>query len=117
MSRGGTRPRSAAVLRPTSAGLYARRVWPEAVEDVQSRWRSRFGDTAVDDLLDALRRALTRPPLDAMNPLPWAPPEVHPPDGFRTQAVDGPPDDPADRPLGILLGQVLTAWTLVLERA
>lgn len=105
----------ATVVRPTPAGRYARRVWPRALEQVEVRWRARFGDAAIDGLLGALHGAADRPPLADMV-LPWAPPEIHPSDGFRTQLVDGPLDGAtAGRPLGVVLGQVLTAWTVELE--
>ncbi len=73
--KGGT------VLRPTRAGSYARRVWPRTVATVEQRWRDRFGNDAVESLCEAL--------LPLNGALPWAPPEVHASDGFRTHVVDG----------------------------
>jgi hypothetical protein len=95
------------VLRPTRAGRYARRLWPRALGDVDGRWRSRFGDGLIDGL-----RAALNPLVRAM---PWSPPEVNPSDGFRTRVVKGDTPDP-ERPLGVLLGQVLTYLTLEHER-
>ncbi len=94
------------VVRPTRAGIFARRLWPRTVADVEERWRRRFG-SAVDELRDALRSA----PTD----LPWSPPEVHASDGFRTRVVDGP-GDAVEVPLAALLGRALTAETLDHER-
>jgi hypothetical protein len=92
------------VLRPTRAGAYARRLWPRVVQDVEDRWRGRFGA----DVIDASRQAL----MAAVTPMPWSPPEVHPSDGFNTHViVDGGAVD-AERPLVVLLGQVLTAFTV-----
>jgi hypothetical protein len=99
------------VLRPTRAGVYARRLWPKAVAGVEQRWAARFGDKAVGSLADALQPVL----LPAAGQLPWAPPEVHASDGFRTHVADGPrASDPAS--FGGLMGQALTAMTLEHER-
>lgn len=48
--------------------------------------------------------------------MPWSPPEVHPADGFLTHVVDGSDAVDSDRPLVVLLGQVLTASTLDYEQ-
>jgi hypothetical protein len=91
------------VLRPTRAGAYARRLWPRALDNVEDRWRTRFGGEVVDMLRAALLAVVT--------PMPWAPPETHPSDGFHTQIVEGGDTVDAERPLVVLLGQVLTAYT------
>jgi hypothetical protein len=96
------------ILRPTRAGAYARRLWPRALHDVEDRWRARFGA----DVLKALRGAL----LPLTTPMPWAPPETHPSDGFWTHIVDGGDIVDPERPLVALLGQALTAFTLAHER-
>ena len=95
------------VVRPTGAGVLARRLWPRVVVRVEERWRSRFGGRAVDSLLEALQAAAARTSADRM---PWSPPEVHPSDGFYTHVVAGPRAGGA----GLLapLGQALTAFTL-----
>lgn len=97
------------VLRPTRAGTFARRRWPRAVAEVEDRWRSRFGG----DVIDGLRQAL----LAVATPMPWSPPESNPSDGFFTRIVGDRGVDPAgeERPLVVLLGQVLTALTLAHE--
>ncbi|HTZ23630.1 MAG TPA: hypothetical protein VMC83_06535 [Streptosporangiaceae bacterium] len=118
--------KGAVVLRPTRAGSYARRLWPQAVADVEQRWRSRFGDAAVGSLRDALLVAVT----PSAEQLPWAPPEVHPSDGLRSHVVSGTvvsgtvaSGTGADVtgadggvPFGALMGQALTALTLEHER-
>jgi hypothetical protein len=99
---------SATVVRPTRAGAYARRVWPRAIGQVESRWRARFGDEAID----ALRTALGGP----SSSLPWAVPEVAPSNGFVTRLVEDDTEasvvDAGDLPLGALLGRRLTAATV-----
>jgi hypothetical protein len=92
------------VLRPTRAGMYARRLWPRVLSGVEERWRTRFGSEVVETLRAAL--------LGPVTPMPWSPPEVHPSDGFRTHVVDGGDALDAERPLVALLGQMLTAFTL-----
>jgi hypothetical protein len=96
------------VLRPTRAGAYARRLWPLAVEDVEDRWRARFGV----DVIDGLGRAL----LPMATPMPWAPPETHPANGFGTRIIGGGDTVDRERPLVALLGQTLTALTLAHEQ-
>ncbi len=100
------------LVRPSPAGRYARRVWPEAVEAVHGRWRDRFGDDALDRLAAALDAT---PEHLASERLPWAPPVVGPADGFRTRVL--PTDRAADTqvPLVVRLGQVLAGRTLTAE--
>jgi hypothetical protein len=95
------------VVRPTRAGVYARKLWPQVVSGVEEQWRSRFGGEVINRLQDAL---VTLAPQ-----MPWSPPEVHPSDGFFTHVVVGEAVD-APRPLVALLGQTLTAFTLDHER-
>jgi hypothetical protein len=103
-SKRGIRPDT--VLRPTRAGEYARELWPETVADVEARWERRFGRQVVA----ALRTALA--PFDGA--LPWAPPEVRSPDGFRTRATSTVAD--RDGSLVVILGRTLTRLTLEHER-
>lgn len=91
-------------LRPTRGGSYARKLWPQVVAEVEERWRARFGGEAIDALAAALR-------IDP--PMPWAVPEVHPADGFRTHVVDG--GGGGDAPFIALASQRLVALTLDLE--
>jgi hypothetical protein len=96
--KGGT------IVRPTRAGVYARRLWPRVVADVEALWRARFGVEVIDALHGAL--------LALGEAMPWSPPEVHPSDGFRTHIVDGADTRDPVLPLVALLGQVLTSLTL-----
>jgi hypothetical protein len=95
------------VLRPTSAGSEARRLWPAVVARTEENWRRRFGSEVVDALNDAVRG-----PSDA----PWSPPEVHPTDGFFSHIVEGQPSGEG-RPLIVRLGQRLTSLTQATEEA
>jgi hypothetical protein len=113
------------VVRPTPDGSLARRMWPEILERVEHAWWERFGGDAVETVragLDGLGRKM-----------PWAPPEVHPSDGFWTHIRDADTasmsvtdemagtagkDKTRDtseetiRPLAAVLGQALTTLTL-----
>lgn len=114
----GVKPET--VLRPTRAGHWARRVWPEKLAEVDAAWRSRFGSRTLSGLEKALRgTGLVRP---------WGLPQVQPADGFRTHVrFDGTkaadqeartpaPGEPAgDPPLAARLAAVLTAVTLEVE--
>ncbi|MGH9105098.1 MAG: hypothetical protein ACRDZX_04535 [Acidimicrobiales bacterium] len=93
------------VVRPTRAGSYARRLFPQAVEAVEQRWRHRLGTTLIDEL----RAGLAGPAM------PWSPPEVHPSDGFLSHVVDADDEVVEDGPLVALLGQTLTAFTVEQE--
>jgi hypothetical protein len=96
--------RADTVLRPTRAGIAARKIWRAAIHTAESRWRERFGSEFVDGL---------RCELEALSiGMPWAPPQVSAAGGFRTHLVDSEsvPEEP-DRPLVVLLGQALTALT------
>ena len=106
-SQRGVKPDT--VVRPTRAGVSARRLWPAVVRRVEERWRTRFGADTVDGLRDAL--------LSRTRAMPWSPPEIHPSDGFRTVVLDGAGHQDPDRPLVALLGQVLTGFTVDHERA
>ena len=68
------------MLRPTRAGSYARRLWPRMIATVEERWRGRFGPQVVGPLREVLS------PLSGS--MPWAPPEVHPSDGFYTHVIE-----------------------------
>ncbi len=96
------------IVRPTRAGAFARRVWPDIVAQVEARWNERFGDSTMA----ALRAALGNNNAN----MPWSPPEVHPSDGFRTHVVDAPATKESDVPLVARLGQTLAALTVDYER-
>lgn len=96
------------LLRPTPAGAYARERWPLVIEEVEARWRRRFGDDAVDALAGAAS-------VRSNGGMPWAPAEVHPSDGFRTHVIGEKACDEAT-PVVASLGQTLTAMTIRNER-
>jgi hypothetical protein len=100
---------AATVLRPTRAGRFARRLWPQVIAETEQRWQNRFGAGPVGSLRQALR------PHAGL--LPYAPPEVHPSDGFRTSLIDGPATaEENEESLAGLLGQALTSLTAAHER-
>ncbi len=42
------------MIRPTRAALRAREIWPSVLDDVDERWRQRFGNAAVENLSASL---------------------------------------------------------------
>ncbi|HZT97664.1 MAG TPA: hypothetical protein VFB34_12590, partial [Chloroflexota bacterium] len=91
------------VLRPTRAGSHARRLWPAVIDEVERRWRDRFGHGTVEAVRDALERLA--------NHGPWSLPEIHASNGFFTNTTgEGVTDEP--RSTAALIGQALTALTL-----
>ncbi len=60
MRRWGYITRDAGVIRATPAGLRARAVWAPLPEEIEGRWRARFGDGAIDRVRAALARAFER---------------------------------------------------------
>jgi methyltransferase (TIGR00027 family) len=50
----GKTPRPDAIVRPTAAGSRARDTWRAVTEDVEARWRDRFGAHTIDALHAAL---------------------------------------------------------------
>ena len=100
--------RADTVLRPTRAGMDARRIWPAAVAEVENRWQHRFGA----DVIESIRRELA----GVGTAMPWAPPQVSPADGFRTAVLEGGAEtDPTEPPFVIRLAQTLTEFTLRAE--
>lgn len=117
-------------LRPTRAGAFARRVWPQVLDQVERAWASRLS-AALETLRAELVAAVDQD-------WPWAPPEVHPSDGFwthvwgteasRSSRRKGPtapepatasaraarpaPAGEQGMPLAALAGQVLTRCTV-----
>jgi DNA-binding MarR family transcriptional regulator len=106
------------VVRPTRAGRETQRLWPQIVDEVEARWETRFGRSAIDALrteLDAVAEALGRR-------WPDLPPVLGYGDGMRTHV-------PADEALtaaavghalatnlGARLSRVLVAFTVDYEQ-
>jgi hypothetical protein len=91
------------ILRPTRAGAYARRLWPHVMDDVATRWRSRFGSDTIEELHAALPAVVRS--------LRWSPPGVHPADGLRTHVIEGNIVDVVG-PFVARIGQALSTFTL-----
>jgi hypothetical protein len=96
------------MLYPTRAGVFARRIWPEVVDEVEARWRIRFGTDAIDGLHAALATHAFA--------MPWSPPDVHAADGFHTAVLDSEEPIGEPGPLVARVGQALTALTVEHER-
>jgi hypothetical protein len=99
-------------VRPTPAGRAAQELWPLVVDEMETRWRGRFGDGDSTELRDAARALVE--PLD--RDLPEYLPVVVGTTGMVAEVVERPrlgqpPDD-----LLALLAQALLAYTLEVER-
>jgi DNA-binding MarR family transcriptional regulator len=92
-------------LKP--GGRRAQEVWRPLAGEVEQRWRERFGDTAIDELRQALS-SVTDPALPLYLPvLGYA-------DGMRAGHVRGAPGAVAED-LAALLSQALLSYTLEYE--
>lgn len=105
------------IVEPTAAGAQARRLWEPLGVAVEERWRSRFGDALVDDLVGSLRAVAVAS--NAVG-LPHYLPVVEYGNGMRAEVeveVDGV-DDGGDEAedVSALLSQVLLRLTLDVER-
>jgi methyltransferase (TIGR00027 family) len=112
----GTRPRPDAIVRPTAAGSRARDAWRSATDEVERRWRHRFGAATIGALgrvVAGLDPALP----DCLPILGYGlfsgRPEPEPAADPRSPA----PADPAGLPLWALLSRVLLAFATEYERA
>lgn len=109
-------PQPAALVRPTRHARAASEVWPSLPGLIDSRWRARFGDEAVDGLSAAL--ATIYDDLD-IDPPDYLPP-VFPAQSGRSESpvLRTTPSDrraPAAPNLATLLAGVLFAFTLDFE--
>jgi len=103
------------VVRLSRGGRHARRVWAPLADEIEARWRDRFGEGPVDGLRGRLEALVSKLGRD----LPWYLPVVHhgmfaqaPPLSDRVRAAgDGAGD------LSVLLSRVLLAFTLDYEDA
>jgi DNA-binding MarR family transcriptional regulator len=94
------------VVRPTEAGQRAQQIWRPLADEIEQRWRDRFGDR--------LRSALRDLTSQFEQPLPRYLPVMNFGNGMRTLVPDVPRDSPDD--LSVLLSHALIAYTLVFER-
>jgi DNA-binding MarR family transcriptional regulator len=113
--------RSDWIVRLTPAGRKAERIWRPLLDDIEGRWRERFGSDAIDELKRSLRTIVDE--LDVE--LPEYLPIVAGADGMvagvsrldRRDAVAGH-DASASRPhLSVLLSRILLAYTIDFEQA
>jgi DNA-binding MarR family transcriptional regulator len=101
-------------IRYTAAGERAAAIWPTLPDEIERRWRERFGAADVDQLAGALRAIDERVEVG----LPDFLPVVGSPNGM---ALELPSVDerraPEDLPLVVLLAHALMAYTLDFEQS
>jgi DNA-binding MarR family transcriptional regulator len=102
-------PHSAWLVRPTSAGRQAQRVWEPLVGLVEDRWRARFGHEETERLRTSLHGIVSQLDLELPDYLPVGEPLLGP----RPARDD---DAGSDSTLPALLSKVLLAFALDFER-
>jgi hypothetical protein len=101
------------VVRPTRAGRFAQAAWPALFGEIDGRWESRFGVSAIGELRSSLQSIVGRLDLDLPDYLPIVASSDGMAAGFDPRPGSGgsPPGH-----LTSLLAQVLLAYTLEFER-
>jgi DNA-binding MarR family transcriptional regulator len=101
-------PQSAWLVRPTAAGLQAKRVWEPLVGLVEDRWRERFGLEQIEQLRISLEGIVGQLGVELPDYLPIGEALFEPP--------LAPDDTAADPTLPALLSKVLLTFALDFER-
>ncbi|HUP84484.1 MAG TPA: hypothetical protein VM143_02345 [Acidimicrobiales bacterium] len=117
-----------AVVRPTAAGLQAQSVWARLPDEVDARWKDRYGDLTVSRLREALIAVVARLDTESPDYLPGVrgnanllhllPGDERLPTRWRTPRPvrSEPPTNPTSLPLYALVSKVLVAFALEYER-
>jgi hypothetical protein len=119
---------SLAVVRPTAAGLQAQNVWARLSDEVDARWKDRYGDVTLSRLREALIAVVAELDTELPDYLPGVrgngdllnllPGDERLPARWRTPQPppSGPPYDPSSLLLYALVSKVLLAFALEYER-
>jgi hypothetical protein len=101
-------------VRYTPAGERAAAIWPALPDEIEARWRERFGPAEIDELAGALRAVDGAAEMGLPDFLPIA----GSPNGMALE-LPGVTDRrrPEDSPLVVLLGHALMSYTLDYEKA
>ena len=101
-------------VRYTPAGERAAAIWPALPDEIETRWRERFGATHVDELVRALRAVDEAIDMGMPDFLPV----VGSPNGMALElpSVDDR-REPEDLALVVLLAHALMAYTLEFEES
>jgi hypothetical protein len=97
------------LVRLTSRGLTASRIWPPLFEVIERRWEKRFGKDEIDNLREALHKVADRLDAELPRALPLRGEFRFPPRG--TSKTARPPSS-ASQSLPTLLSQVLLTFRL-----
>ena len=100
------------IIRPTKAGRRAREVWRPLLEEIEGRWRERFGQDRVGDLRSSLAAVVGKFDRGLPDGLPIL---AH---GLHSKVDEREPGaDPAtERSLSALLSQALLGFALPFEQ-
>ena len=99
------------VVQFTPAGRRAAGIWPGLPDEIEARWRERFGAAEIDDLVGALR--VVDEGIDA--DLPDYLPVVSSTSGMALELGHQKPQNTVDLPLVVLLAHALMAYTMDFE--
>jgi hypothetical protein len=100
------------VVRPTPTGRAAQELWPPLFGEIEARWRTRFGKTAVEELRRELRAVVEGVERD----LPEYLPVVTGSNGMVAEIAERERRRPPPDSMCALLAQALLAYTLEFER-
>ena len=100
------------VIRPTRAGRRAREVWRPLPDEIEGRWRERFGEQRIADLRSSLTDVVGGFDRRLPDGLPTLGHGLHSTVGERESGSQ----DPAARSMPALLSQALLGFALVFER-
>lgn len=105
-------PRGDLVVTPGLAGQKAQEIWQTLANEIEGRWRERFGDEVIDALVESLRALMQTLDMAFPSYLP-----VLMSKDFRTDVSEWEmSESPSDLRLATLLAQTLLAFTLDFER-
>jgi DNA-binding MarR family transcriptional regulator len=113
-------PQDGVIVRTTKAGREAGEIWRPLPALVEARWRTRFGDAAVEHLQRALRAVFAALPFDPPAFLPTVAPTQNgksEPALTRAESAGADASRASTTDLSQLLSGVLLAFTVDFERA
>jgi DNA-binding MarR family transcriptional regulator len=111
-------PRSAWLIRATPAGRKAQQIWRPLFDDIEKRWRERFGDGAIDELRASLWAVADQVDMELPHCMPIlkyglysAGRDYEPRSSVGSESADGG----SRLPLPALLSRVLLAFAIDFE--
>ncbi|HTV55443.1 MAG TPA: hypothetical protein VMI06_11070 [Terriglobia bacterium] len=101
------------VVRLTSKGLTASKIWPPLFRVIERRWEKRFGNGEINGLREALQKVAGKLDMELPQALPPGGEGLYP---HRATSGTGRAPSPASQPLPTLLSQLLLTFRLEFDR-